>query len=153
VRLDHIYDHHNAVAEWERRELQEWLVDVFGAPAIKIREGCTSEIREYVRNEFEKDGWAINVKIDQGLGLSVFALKDDMAFHLQTGNISRAAYDLLKLQHLYHSGRIEAAALALPTKECALLLGSNVANADRIIKELELFNRTITIPIEVIAFK
>lgn len=153
MRLDHIYDHHNAVAEWERRELQEWLVDVFGAPAIKIREGCTSEIREYVRNEFEKDGWAINVKIDQGLGLSVFALKDDMAFHLQTGNISRAAYDLLKLQHLYHSGRIEAAALALPTKECALLLGSNVANADRIIKELELFNRTITIPIEVIAFK
>lgn len=153
MKLDHIYDHHNAVSEWERRDLQEWLLDVFEAPSIKVREGCTTEIREYVRREFENKGWAINVKIDQSLGLSVFALKEDMAFHLQTGNISRAAYDLLKLQHLYHSGQIEAAALALPTKECALSLGSNVANSDRIIKELELFNRTITIPIEVISFK
>lgn len=153
MKLDHIYDHHNAVSEWERRELQDWLADVFNAPAIKIREGCTTEIRDYVRKEFEKEGWAIKVKIDQDLGLYVFAIKEDMAFHLQTGNISRAAYDLLKLQHLYHSGRIEAAALALPTKECSVLLGSNVANSDRIIKELELFNRTITVPIEVIAFK
>lgn len=153
MKLDHVYDHHNAIAEWDRRDLKEWLADVFEAPAIKLREGCTAEIRNYVRKEFENAGWATSVKIDQDLGLSVFAMKDDIAFHLQTGNISRAAYDLLKLQHLYQSGRIEAAALAMPTKETALRLGSNIANADRIIKELELFNRTITVPIAVIAFK
>jgi len=153
MRLDHVYDHHNAVAEWERRELQEWLTDVFDVPAIKMREGCTSEIREHVRKEFEKAGWAINVKIDQGLGLSVFAMKDDLAFHIQTGNISRAAYDLLKLQYLYHSGRVQAAALAMPTKECATIFGSNIANADRVTKELELFDRVITVPIVVVAFK
>jgi Restriction endonuclease BglII len=153
MRLDHVYDHHNAVAEWERRDMQEWLADVFEAPGIRMREGCTSEIREHVRRQFEKAGWAINVKIDQGLGLSVFAMRQDLAFHLQTGNISRAAYDLLKLQHLYQSGRIEAAALALPTRECALQFGSNVANADRITTELELFSRIVTVPIVVIAFK
>jgi hypothetical protein len=153
VRLDHVYDHHNAVAEWHRRDLQEWLTDVFEAPAITMREGCTADIREHVRAEFEKQGWAINVKINQDLGLSVFALKDDLSFHLQTGNISRAAYDLLKLQHLYHCGRINAASLAVPTKECASILGSNIANADRIEKELELFNRIVTVPMMVIAFK
>jgi hypothetical protein len=152
MRLDHIYDHHNAVAEWTRRDLHEWLTDIFEAPAIKMREGCTLEIREHVRSEFEKQGWALNVKIDQDLGLSVFAMKQDLAVHLQTGNISRAAYDLLKLQHLYQSNRIQAAALALPTKECAYELGSNIANADRITKELQLFDRVITVPIYIIAF-
>ena len=153
MRLDHVYDHHNAVAEWHRRELQEWLTDVFEAPAIRMREGCTAEIREHVRSEFEQQGWAINVKIDQDLGLSVFAMKDDIAVHLQTGNISRAAYDLLKLQHLYHSGQVNVSALALPTKECAVAIGSNIANADRITKELELFSRIITVPIMVVAFR
>lgn len=152
MKVDHVYDHHNAVAEWERRELSEWISDVFEAPAIRMKEGCTAEVREHVRRELEKEGWAINVRIDQGLGLSVFAMKDDLAFHLQTGNISRAAYDLMKLQYLYHSGRIEAAALALPTKDCALKLGSNVANSDRVTKEIELFNRIVTVPIMVIAF-
>ena len=153
MRLDHVYDHHNGVAEWDKRELQEWLTDVFEAPAIKMREGCTSEIRDHVRAEFEKQGWAINVKIDQDLGLSVFALKDDLAFHLQTGNMARAPYDLLKLQYLFHSGRIEAAALALPSKDCASALGSNIANSDRVTKELELFNRIITVPMMVVAFR
>ena len=153
MQLDHIYDHHNAVAEWERREVYDWLLDVFEAPAIRMREGCTTAIRNHARSEFVKEGWAINVRIDQELGLSVFAVKDDLAVHLQTGNVSRAAYDLLKLQHLYHAGRINAAALALPTKDCAQLLGSNIANADRITSELELFNRIITVPIVVIAFQ
>lgn len=152
MKLDHFGNHNNAQAEWQRRELWEWLGDIFEAPEIKIQEGRTADIREHARRELEKQGWAINVKIDQGLGLSVFAMKDDLAVHLQTGNISRAAYDLLKLQHLYQSKRIAAAALALPTKECALLLGSNIANSDRIEKELELFNRVITVPIAVLAF-
>ena len=152
MKLDHTYDHHNAVAEWRKRELYDWLTDVFEAPAIKIQEGCTGDVREHVRREFQRAGWAMNVKIDQSLGLSVFALRGDLAFHLQTGNISRAAYDLLKLQHLYQSDKIEAAALAVPTKESALLLGSNVANSERVTKELELFSRVVTVPIILVAF-
>lgn len=153
MKLDHVYDHHNAVAEWTKRDLYEWLTDVFEAPAIKMREGCTDEVRDHVRAEFERQGWAINVKIDQSLGLSVFAMRDELAVHLQTGNISRAAYDLLKLQQLYQAERIEAAALAVPTKACAAILGSNIANADRVTGELQVFDRIITVPIVVVAFK
>jgi len=155
MKVDSVYDHHNAVTEWERRGKSSWLSDVFQAPQVRIQEDarCTVDIRAHVQAKFQLQGWALRVKIDQDLGLSVFALKDDLAFHLQTGNISRAAYDLLKLQHLYQAGRIEAAALALPTRDCANRLGSNVANADRIVPELRLFNRIITVPIMLVAFK
>jgi hypothetical protein len=153
MKLAYAYDHHNAVSEWTKRDLYEWLTDIFEVPGLKVREGCTQEIRAQVRTEFEKQGWAINVKIDQTLGLSVFAMHEGLAFHLQTGNISRAAYDLLKLQYLYNANRIEAAALALPTKETAALLGGNVANSDRVKNELELFDRVITVPIVLVAFE
>jgi len=67
--------------------------------------------------------------------------------------MSRAPYDLLKLQYLFQSERIEAAALALPTKKAAKIIGDNIANAERVIKELELFDRVITVPILVVVFE
>lgn len=146
-------DHHNAGAAWERRDLKEWLTDVFEAPAIKIQSRCTADIRAHVENEFINDGWAMDVRIDQELGLTVFALKGDLAFQLQTGNMSRAPYDLLKLQYLFQSQKIEAAALAVPTKDAAQLMGDNIANAERLCRELKLFDRVITVPIVVVAFE
>ncbi|RCK40958.1 restriction endonuclease BglII [Thalassospira profundimaris] len=154
MKLAYTYDdHHSAGAEWERRELKEWLTDVFEAPAIKIAPRCTHDIRKHVEIECINEGWGMDVDLDQGHRLKVFAQKDDLAFQLQTGNISRAPYDLLKMQYLFHSQRIEAAALALPTKEAAKLIGDNIANAERVINELQLFDRVITVPILVIAFE
>ena len=153
MKLAHIFDHHNACAEWTKRESQDWLTDVFDAPEVLIGRSCTGDIRNHVQREFENEGWATNVKIDQGLGLTVFALKEDLAFQLQTGNMSRGPYDLLKLQHLYVEKRIQAAALALPTKEAADKISSNVAHAERICSELEVFSRIITVPIIVVAFE
>src|SRR5262245_633162 len=140
MKFAYVHDHHNASAEWSRRELQEWLTDVFEAPDLRIADRCTPHIRHHVQTELEKEGWAINVKINQDLGLTVFAMREDLAFQLQTGNMSRAPYDLLKLQYLYSIERIESAALAVPTKSCAERIGSNIANAERICNELQLFN-------------
>jgi hypothetical protein len=153
MKLSWVYDHNNGQAEWARRELDDWLTDVFEAPALTLRPGVTPDIRRHVRSEFEKEGWAINVKIDPESDLSVFAVKDDLAVHLQTGNMSRAPYDLLKLEYLKTTNRIAAAALALPTKTGALQLGSNIANAERVRNELLLFRHIITVPILVVAFE
>lgn len=154
MKLAYTYeDHHSAGAEWNRRDLKEWLTDVFEAPAVKIAPRCTPEIRKHVETEFLKEGWALNVNLDQAHGLSVFAMQDDLAFQLQTGNMSRAPYDLLKLQYLFQSQKIEAAGIALPTREAAKIIGDNIANAERVIKELELFDRVITVPILVVAFE
>ncbi len=146
-------DHHSAGSVWERRELKDWLTDVFEAPAIKIEPRCTAAVRAHVESEFLNEGWALQVNLDQGLGLKVFAEKDDLAFQLQTGNMSRAPYDLLKLQYLFQSGRIEAAAIALPSQDAAKAIGDNIAYAQRVIRELGLFDRVITVPILVVAFE
>ncbi len=153
MKLAGVYDHHNASSDWQRRDKQDWITDVFEAPVIKIGSRCTQIIRSHVSEEFHADGWAWGVNLADDTLLSISALKDDMAFQLQTGNMSRAPYDLLKLQYLFQSKKIECAALAVPTKEAARKIGSNIANADRIWNELQLFDRVITVPILLIAFE
>jgi len=153
MKLAFTNEHHKGEAIWAERELFEWATDIFEAPGIDIKPKCTTIIRQHVANEFQNEGWALDVRIDQQLGLTVFAIKDDLAFQLQTGNMSRAPYDLLKLQYLYTAGKIEAAALALPTKACAQKIGDNIANFERVVKELEVFDRVITVPILLIAFE
>ena len=59
----------------------------------------------------------------------------------------------MKLQYLFQSERIEAAALALPTSKAAKIIGDNLANAERVCRELKLFDRVITVPIIVVAFE
>lgn len=145
-------EHHSAGHQWEKRDLKEWITDVFQAPEITIQPGCTSKIRAHVESEFVNEGWALNVSLDSAHGLKVFAAKNDLAFQLQTGNMSRAPYDLLKLQYLFEKGRIGAAAIGLPTTAAAKKMGDNLANAERVIRELELFSRVITVPILVVAF-
>ncbi|MCY3554086.1 MAG: restriction endonuclease [Gemmatimonadetes bacterium] len=144
--------HHNAGIEWENRMLMEWIKGVFESPMIKIERQCSSNIRQHVETIFINDGWALNVDVAQHHRLKVFAQKDDVAFQLQTGNMSRAPYDLLKLQYLFQKERIKVAAIGLPTLNASKLIGDNIANADRIVRELKLFNQVITVPILVLAF-
>jgi hypothetical protein len=93
------------------------------------------------------------VRIAQNFDLTVTGRYRDLAFQIQTGNISRAMYDLLKLQYLYLQEKIEAAALAVPTKTASALIASNVANVDRVWSEVQLFDRVITFPLLIIGFE
>lgn len=147
------YSLHNGDAEWSKRELSEWLTDLFEAPNIPIGQGCTGSIRTHLRDELLAAGWAHAVRIDPNFDLTVTGRYRDLAFQIQTGNISRAMYDLLKLQYLYEQRKIEAAALAVPTKAASDLINSNVANVERVWGELQLFDRIITFPLLVIGFE
>lgn len=153
MKLNATFSHHNGVDLWQERDLYEWATDIFEAPKIKVGEVQTTVIRDHVKSELENDGWAFNVRIDAEVDLTVFARKGDLAFQLQTGNISRYAYDLLKLQHLYSKREIESAILAVPTKTAAMKIGSNVAYVERIWNELNIFDRFITLPIMLISFE
>lgn len=147
------YSHHNGVGIWKRRDLYEWATDIFVAPQVIVQAKSTREIRDHVSSELVFDGWALNALIDAEVELTVFARKEDLAFQLQTGNISRYAYDILKLQHLYINREIECAILAVPTKDAAVKLGSNIAHVERIWTELNVFDRIISAPIMIIAFE
>lgn len=147
------YSHNNGEQEWNKRDLFEWLTDIFEAPAIKIEKGCTQKIREHVRQQLDLRGWSGEVKIDSSSELTIFSMKDDLAFQIQTGNISRAPYDLLKMQYLYTAKKINACALAVPSQVAAQKIGSNIANFNRIMTELNLFNRVISVPLLLISFE
>lgn len=153
MRFVEAYSHHNGQEAWHSRDIFEWLTDIFEAPQIKIKAGSTIDIRDYIKKELEREGWGLNVRVDPEADLTVFARKSDLVIQLQTGNISRYAYDLLKIQHLYSKKEIEAAALAIPTRKTAQIIGSNIVNADRICNELNIFDRVITVPLLVIAFE
>ena len=152
MKFDAAYSHHNGVEVWKGRELYEWATDIFAAPRVKVDAGATRTIRAHVAQELQGTGWAFGVSVDAEVDLKVFARKGDLAFQLQTGNISRYAYDALKLQHLYLKREIESAVLAVPNREASRKLGSNIAHAERIWGELEVFDRIVTLPIMVIAF-
>jgi hypothetical protein len=144
---------HNGVAEWQRRELYEWATDLFVVPAIDVKYGCTSAIRAHLRDELTRAGWSYNVRVDPDFDLTVTGIFRDTAFQIQTGNIARAIYDLIKLQQLYVTHKIQAAAIAVPTKSAAALIGSNVANDERLWGEIKLFDRIITVPLMLISFE
>jgi hypothetical protein len=147
------YSNHHGVAEWKRREMFDWVTDLFAVPNIVVSSGSTSAIRSHLKEELTKSGWAYNVRIDPAFDLTVTGMRRDMAFQIQTGNIARAIYDLMKLQFLYHEKKIQTAAIAVPTKDAAALIGSNVAHDERLSNEMVLFDRIITVPLMLIAFK
>ena len=153
MRLVATYSHHGGVDVWHKREIYEWATDLFEVPNIKVGEVPTTVIRDHLKAQLETDGWAFNVRVDAESDLTVFARKEDLAFQLQTGNISRYAYDLLKLQHLYAKKEIESAVLAVPVKTAARMIGSNIAHIERIWNEINIFDRIITIPMMIISFE
>jgi hypothetical protein len=144
---------HNGDAEWDRRDLKEWLTDLFEAPTIQIGARCTSAIRSHLRTELTNAGWASNVRINSAYDLTVTGMSDDLAFQIQTGNISRAMYDLLKLEYLYKEEKIAAAALALPTRAAADAIASNVAHVERVWGELQLLHHIINVPLLLVSFE
>ena len=153
MRFSGAYSLHNGQAEWEKRDLSDWLTDLFEVPRIPIGLGCTGKIRQHIANELEAGGWSHNVRIDPNYDLTVTGRYRDLAFQIQTGNISRAIYDLMKLQFLYQQGKIEAAALAVPTKAAGLMIASNVASVERVWGEVQLFDRIITFPLLIVGFE
>ena len=105
--------------------------------------------RDAILEELMVDGWSNQVTIDPHASITITSMKDRIGLCLQFGNMARFYADLLKLQHLYCSNRILGAFYIVPEKAYAKSLGSNLANDDRLTKELSIFETTITVPIMV----
>jgi hypothetical protein len=153
LKLVATYSHRDGADVWRRRGQFDWATDIFEAPSIEVGAGSTKAIREHVRGELVASGWAWAPRLSRETKLTVTAMTNDAAFQIQTGNVSRAAYDLVKLQYLYTCNRIETAILAVPSRHAAGAINSNVAHADRIWTELQLFDRVLTVPILLVEFE
>lgn len=125
---------------------------VLHAIKMPLRKNCAPKLRREITKGLHVLGWSDRVPIRAKVKLTVTAINDRVGLCLQTGNMARFYADLLKLQVAFLDGNIRAAILVLPTREAARSMGSNIASFERLVKELDLFKRIITIPLIVIGF-
>lgn len=109
----------------------------------------SKEFRVQLLRSLSIFGWSNPVRIDQRSKISITSMLDHTGMCLQTGNMSRFYADLLKLETLYRKKLIIGAIYIIPTKEFAKKLSGNVANFERLVEELQIFEATLTIPLVV----
>lgn len=117
---------------------------------ILIEKGSGPAINEHFRAEFSLSGWALDARVHPAYNLDVNALRTGVALTVQTGNITRAFYDLLKFQAMHIHGKADSAVLILPSSAAASAIGSNIANFERVSSELRLFTNIIYLPVYII---
>ena len=109
-------------------------------------------IKESIREKMEKEGWTGEYRLDATSKITISSYLKGIGLCFQTGNVGRIYADLLKLQTLYTKGNITAGIILIPQIKMAKELGTNMANYERLIRELPIFSQVITMPLVVIGF-
>ena len=117
-----------------------------------LSKNSVANIKEAIRERMEKDGWTGEYRLDATSKITISSYWKGIGLCFQTGNVGRIYADLLKLQTLYTKGNISAGIILIPQNQTAKELGSNMANYERLIRELPIFSQVITMPIVVIGF-
>jgi Restriction endonuclease BamHI len=129
------------------------ISDAIAAVNIKAGPGGATKIRNQLISLLKAAGWSGEVRLSADSDMTITSSKDDIGLCLQTGNMSRMYADLIKLQTMYLNNTIKAAAIILPSQEAAKLLGSNIAQAKRLERELTIFKKAYHVPTIVYALE
>ena len=129
------------------------LLELPRLPDIAVSPKSSPTVKAAFRRRLSELGWAMEPLVHPHYKLTINALKDGVGLTVQTGNVTRAFYDLMKFQSMYLRESIEAAVLIVPTLGAADTMGDNVANFSRITDELHLFRHVITVPCFVMGFE
>jgi hypothetical protein len=140
------YSHRFALEALQDKGLNEEVRALVSIPEIGMARGNAGLINSDVRSNLLEAGWALDPRVHANYRLDINGMKNRVGLTLQTGNITRAFYDLMKFEVMHKNDRIDAAALIVPTSGAAGALGSNIANFTRVTNELNLFRHIITIP-------
>lgn len=132
-----------------KQKIWNEIKDCFANPQIRLNKGNAPYIKREVAETLTKCGWAENVKILPS-NLNINFLKDRVGLCLQLGNYARVYADLLKLQLMYEKDTIEIGIIAVPFKDKAKMIGSNVAQFERLVDEIKLFTEIIDLPLAII---
>lgn len=122
------------------------IVAAIAAVSAKPGPGAATTIRSQIISKLKALGWSGEIKLAADSDMTVTSTKSDIGLCLQTGNMSRMYADLIKLQTMYLDNQIKAAAIIVPSQEAAKLLGSNIAQAKRLEKELAIFKKAYHVP-------
>lgn len=111
----------------------------------------TSEIGSAIVAGLVTSGWSGKVKLVRSSKITITSAKNSVGLCLQTGNMARLYADLLKLQQMFLNKTIKAGVIIVPTRTAAKKLGDNIAHANRLQCELDIFRSVIHMPLIVMA--
>lgn len=122
---------------------------------VQIARGAAPHIRAEFLAVLATKGWSGEVSISpQESAVTITSRKRTTGLCLQTGgNASRIYADLLKLQAMYLNDDITCGIYVLPSAPAAKVLGDNLAQGDRLVRELSMFKKVVTIPLVVFSFE
>lgn len=136
------------------REHQEDIQEVITAVDIKPDRGTAPAFRDAFNMGLQARGWSTKTSLSTDSKISISSTKGATGLCMQTGgNMSRMYADLLKLQHLYVTGKIKCGVMIVPSKPTAKLLGDNMVHASRLVQELTLFKKVIHVPMIICSFE
>jgi hypothetical protein len=134
-------------------ELQKEIAAAIAAIAVKPVVGAAAKMRDVFLLNLKASGWSSEVAVSRDSDMTITSLKNDVGLCLQTGNMARIYADLIKLQAMYLENYIKSAAIILPSHPLAKLLGSNIAQAKRLERELKIFKKAYHVPTLVFALE
>ncbi len=117
-----------------------------------LSKNSVASIKESIRERMEKEGWTGEYRLDATSKITISSYLKGIGLCFQTGNVGRIYADLLKLQTLYLKGNIIAGIILVPAIKTSKELGYNMANYERLIRELPIFSQVITMPLVIIGF-
>ena|SRR6266513_4838649 len=110
------------------------------------------QLRREILRQLADLGWSDPVRIHKDSKISITSIFGQTGLCLQTGNMSRFYADLIKLETLFRNKHISGAVYLIPLKGFAVKLGSNIANFERFVEELVIFEATVTVPLAIYGF-
>lgn len=128
------------------------VVDVVEELNPVLAKKAVARIKADIKERLEKNGWSEEYRLDATSKITISSFLKGIGLCFQTGNVGRIYADLLKLQTLYTKGNITAGIILVPKQKTAKKLGSNMANYERLTRELPIFSQVITMPIVVVGF-
>ena len=140
-----IHSHSNGESSFPP-PLRDEIITAIDGIEIYLKKGAAPRIRDAFLNALHIAGWPGELQLASGSNITITSTKNGVGLCLQTGNMARMYADLLKLQALYLNGVISFGALVLPSSPVAAKLGSNIANASRLERELEIFKKVFNLP-------
>lgn len=153
MNLAQQHSHHYAQQVLEEKNMLAEILSLPEAADVAVCPKAPPTIKAYYIQRLRNLGWAMKPKVHDQHGLTINAMKDRIALTVQTGNVTRAFYDLMKFQVMYLNNKIDVAVLILPTQAAANTLGDNIADHARVTDELGLFRHVITVPCLLLAFQ
>jgi hypothetical protein len=134
------------------KEVINHIIRLVKSIKIKVVPHSASQINGAIINKVHQFGWSEEVRLVPYSNITITSVKDKIGMCVQTGNISRIYADLIKLQTLFSRCAIESAIVILAENAAAKKLGQNIANYQRLVRELPIFKDVITVPLLVIGF-